>query len=402
MVDEPDGVINELLGWTLIVVGCVSAVIALAAIYTWPRGDRCRCPGPRLPWRKRASVLRWLWRGRCWYNLTGHCGGNHLICPECGSDMACRRLLRDGRRLGLGRLGAILCLVAMAAGSICWVRGGSWTAAVPTLPLVALSNTDLGSHRTSLRGEAAQRLADGRVTGLAARILAQAIIEDLRHDGRRWNAHHAIDFLNTLWPHSQPALEAELGIGDGQSRPVAADILRALSPQPSDALLAATVADLRDDGGEPGWYLRQRNARRAASYLLSWPDHAEPFVREALGSEDPQQRMLAAAVAGFCRHIDSMDQAVPILISHLRDNSVYGDAKIAAPALYRFGRAALPLLVTYADDDDLQAASAVRHIIERIEHPQRSWSECEHRMPRITNRTHDPVGTSLEFMLEYY
>ena len=66
-------------------------------------------------------------------------------------------------------------------------------------------------------------------------------------------------------------------------------------------------------------------------------------------------------------------------------------AKLAAPALYRFGPAAIPLLGRYTSSDDEQLRCSVLHIIERIEYPEKTWDQCTNRMPRVTHVTDDPL-----------
>jgi hypothetical protein len=139
------------------------------------------------------------------------------------------------------------------------------------------------------------------------------------------------------------------------------------------------------------FYISLHNATRSSEYLAYWADIAEPFLIEALTSDDPQQRLLAAAILGYGGRTSAMDHAVPILVSHLRDNDMCADAKVAAPALYRFGPDVLPHLRRYLDEEDEQARAILRSIIERLEHPERSLSRLEHPMPRITRTTHDPL-----------
>jgi hypothetical protein len=64
---------------------------------------------------------------------------------------------------------------------------------------------------------------------------------------------------------------------------------------------------------------------------------------------------------------------------------------LAAPAVFKFGPPAIEALRPYVDDPDRQLRETVRSIIERLEHPDRAWDECENRLPRITDTTHDPL-----------
>ena len=31
-------------------------------------------------------------------------------------------------------------------------------------------------------------------------------------------------------------------------------------------------------------------------------------------------------------------------------------------------------------------------VIERLEHPERTWDQCEHRLPRLSWTSHDPLS----------
>ncbi len=226
---------------------------------------------------------------------------------------------------------------------------------MPTPILVVVERIDAGRGVKDVRHEVDQRVAKGQVTGWSASLLASALAEDLISDEVRWNAERAEDLLQTLWPDSWSALETALHSGNMQARILAARILRKLCPEPSDSLLSACVQDLRDDSSSGvRWYLTRHNAAEASKYLVRWAPWAEPMLADALHSDDRQQRLLAAAVAGYARLTDLMDQAAPILIEHLRDNSIPNDAKVAAPALFHFGPEVLPYLREHVDSDDRQ------------------------------------------------
>lgn len=391
--DSAHGVFEDVLIWAWIATGGLAAAVWLLAALTWPRGRSCRCKGPKPATRWRALLPSWHWirRGRCWYDLSGHAGSN-TRCPECGTPSP--TLLRDGRRLRTGRIAVPMTVLAITALILGPIRMGTWPRAIPTLPLAMLSDTSVGEHGTPLRKEMQQRVEDGEVSGFSARMLAQSIVADLRDDDTRWNARSAAKMLRSLMPHAHPVLERELIIGDQQSWRAAASILRrsGVSP-PSESLINACVAELHDD--------RYNNANSAAAYLAKWSHSAPQHIRQAILSDDPQQRFLASAVAGYSGDAAAMDTAVPILISHLRDNNVSNDGQVAAGAIYRFGPGVLPLLRQYANDEDYQARTAVRHIIERLEHPDRAWFDCVNGMPPITDKTHDPLEQSISRALYY-
>lgn len=385
---------EQITTWTLTVTSLVAMVVLLGAIYTWPRGERRRCPGDRR-WRRLWNPHRWIRRSDCWQDLHGlrSTSENEVRCPECGRSTPIRGLLRDGRRYRLGGVGIVLGVIVMGSHLGVGIYSGRPLRTMPTTALVLLSNTALGEHRTVVRKEIEQRVDDGTVAGFDARRLADVLVRDLRADGRKWNANTAFDHLQRMWPESQAALEHELVAGDRQSRKVAAQILRRNGAPPSPQLLLVSVDDLADDWDVGARSLLPGNNRQAARYLITHYPVASDLVRAALDAEDPQQRWLATVVCGFARDSAVIDQVVPFLAAELRDGP--GNARAAAVTLFRFGPPMIEALRPYADDDDRQCRETVRSIIERLEHPDRTWDQCEHRMPRISWTTHDPL--SLDF-----
>jgi hypothetical protein len=386
-------VIDQILGWACVPLLLIGAVILLAALYTRPHGPHCRCPGPRAGALGLLSIGPYLRRCRCWYNLTGlePDDAGRVRCPECGTITASNRLRADGRRVRLSPFGLLFLLLGSAAFATPWIRSGRWTTAVPTLPLVVVSRMDVADGRNDVTREIDRRVANGAVTGWSASLLARSLADQLRDDEIHWNAERAEDLLISLWPTSRPALESALESDDVQARIFAARVLRRRCIVPSDALLRACVADLGDDSDSADFYIRLGNARSAATYLVQWARRAAPFIGDGMRSDDPQRRLLAAAVAGNAGLIEHAGVAVPILVEHLRDNDSDGDAKVAAPALYRFGPDILPHLRPHADIDDDQARAMIRAIIERLEHPDRPIDQLGNPMPRITQDTHDPL-----------
>ncbi|MDA0296313.1 MAG: hypothetical protein O3A31_10065, partial [Planctomycetota bacterium] len=56
--------------WTMAIASLIATLLLLLAIYTWPRGERRRCPGHR-GWRTLWNPARWIRRSECWQDLTG-------------------------------------------------------------------------------------------------------------------------------------------------------------------------------------------------------------------------------------------------------------------------------------------------------------------------------------------
>jgi len=379
--------------WAMAITTLTATLLLLLAIYTWPRGERRRCPGHR-GWRTLWNPARWVRRSDCWQDLTGVpiTPTDEIRCPECGRSTPIDRVLRDGRRIRLGLIGAVLAMLAIGSQIGVAAHSGRPLRSVPTLALVMLSNTAIGGHRTAVRQEVEQRVDDGTVAGFDARRLADVLVRDLRSDGRKWNANEAADALGRLWPDSKNALDRELVEGDVQSRKIAAVILRSRDQTGSRELFIASVDDLRDDGDASAGWLLQRNARAAGEYLINHYWEAPELIRAVLDSDDAQQCRLAMAICGFSGDTTVVERVVPVLIDSLRDNDIYGDARFAAPAVFKFGPPAIEFLRPFVDDPDRQLRETVRSIIERLEHPDRAWDECENRLPRITSTTHDPLA----------
>lgn len=382
---------EQITTWALAAASLLAVAMLLLAIYTWPRGERRRCPGDRR-WQGLWNPHRWIRRSDCWQDLNGlRCSSDGEVrCPECGRSTSIRWLLRDGRRFRLGLVGVVLGVIATGSHLGVGIHSGRPLRTIPTTALVLLSNTSAGAYRSAIRREVDERLAERTIVGFDARSLSTALVRDLRADGMKWNAHAAIDHLSRMWPDSRVALERELTTGDRQSRKIAASLLRARNPTPSDTLLAISVEDLADDADVGARALLRRNHRDAASYLIDHYWRARDLVLEAIHSDDPQQSLMAMVICGFAGDSSAIELVVPRLVVDLRDGP--GNARLAAATLYRFGPSVIEALRPYVDDDDRQCRESVRSIIERLEHPDRTWDQCENRLPRLSWTSHDPLS----------
>jgi len=389
------------------ILGILSVLLLLGgmacAVVTWrtrPRGERVRCPGPaRWPtWLCWAHPRAWLWRGRCWYQLTGHVsrtsdGGDDAVhCPECGGLIEQHRLRRDGRRFRTGTVATTLLLSAGALWLWPAIAASGLIRPVPTLALVALDRVRISNRASEIVSDEVQRrVRDGAVDHWSASIICDRAAGELCDDEVKWNADRALDTLSALWPDSQPALERILSDGDAQARILAASMLRWKCPEPSQTLLDACIEDLRDDRGEVAFYIGLHNASSASRYLITWAYEAKPQLKRGMQSSDAQQRLLSAAIVGHANMVSLAHEAAPILIEHLRDNKVRGDAKVAAPALYQLGPAVIPWLRDHTESDDEQLRSCALAIIERLERPDEPAWKMTHTLPRITMTVSDPL-----------
>jgi hypothetical protein len=393
-----------LLTWVFVLSSILSLFLIPISIKRWPRGERCRCPGPRKRWRFFLGY-RWLiFRGGCWYNLRAlpEEEGGRVRCPECGTAHRISKLLKDGRRFRLGRFACATLAIAIGCAFSSPLQEGSWAKAIPSYPLVVLSTTSVGEHRTDIRREVSSRVFDGVLTGRSASLLCESLVKEFRDDDVRWNASEAEEMLQKLWPESKEALELETMAGDLQSRIVATRILRRRCRMPSDALLTACVAELQDDSGLVDWYMGMWNAKASTVYLSRWWEYSEQYVLAALDSPDAQQRFFAAIIAGYGGASSHAEEVVEILTPHLMNNRISGDSILSSPALYHLGPSAIPYLREQLLDADSQGRGILLHLIERLEYPERTLAQGLYRMPRVTSTAHDPLKLSIRHAINKY
>ena len=191
------------------------------------------------------------------------------------------------------------------------------------------------------------------------------LVAALAEDRTLWNASRAIDRLRELLPIGTSHLERALDSHDQQQRHFAAYLLRWRTESHSPRLCEVTVEALRRDL-IPGYYrtLLHRPAVDALRWLASDPVPALEPLRRALYSQDSQQQFYTAYLLAICADTKAPSFACRILIDHLGDNDIGGDALMATNALYRMGPRALPeirLARRYADDQ----ASRMLDLIER-------------------------------------
>lgn len=355
--------------WMALVLLLGGLALGFVAWVGRPRGARICCPGPPPGLFGRLHPRRWFLRCGCWYNLTGLPAAptGARRCPECGTVSVPRRWMAEGRRWRPLSFAAVSVAAGVALVAAPWFWTGQWARSAPTIVLAAIERLPRAWQPSAARLELHARVDRGVAIGsVSTALIVDTLIRDLANDGVRWNAARASGMLDSLWPASRGALEAALVRGDRQSRLIAASVLRDRCPDdPPDALLVACIEDLRDDP-TPVDFWTSWNAISGAVYLARFPVRAEPLLRDALRSNDPQQQFLAAVIAGFARRAALMHAAAPILIAHLRDDDIEGNARLAAPALLRFGPAVIPLIQPYAADADGQLRSLAHEIVARL------------------------------------
>lgn len=336
------------------------------------------CPGPRGRSWSRLSPWALFRNSNCGYDLRGLAAApdGSVTCPECGRRVrGTREMARSARRWRRGRIALTAALVIVAASRHPLVREGRWVRYAGTTPLVMIERV-MGVHSPrGVRDEVGGRVARSMLSAEQTRLLLPRLIADLAADDHRWNADRAMRLLRDADPAAVPALEAALESADWQQRQFAAHVLRRVPGyEPSDAMLRVCAEGLRDDAllQGPRTYTWVNNAQEGAVYLQRVGPRAARFVTPGLSSADVQERLLCAAVAGFAGCHDLADRAVPILLDHLRDNTMTGDAQIAAPALFRFGPDIIPWLEPFEHSEDRQQRALVRLILHHLRTPRPS------------------------------
>lgn len=206
----------------------------------------------------------------------------------------------------------------------------------------------------------------------ASRREIEDLVADLAHDDVCYNAMHAYWRLGRIGKPAEPFLEGALRSPDRQQRQLCAMLLYDLVEEPSARLLSVAVEALEHDrlphdpGGEdePSRTTYFNNAHRATRFLVEHPAAARPWLRTKLGSADGQQRFFAACLLGWGKTDEALGLTIDVLVEHLEDNQVSGDAPVAASALASLGEKALPHLRAARAGVDEQARSFLDFLIE--------------------------------------
>lgn len=345
------------IGWLAMAWLALGAVMVLGgAVRRWRArgGARRYCPGPKRRWRATLIDARhWLRRTPCGYDLS-HApaltfGGVH--CPECGTlhGRPQRNLLGSAGRWRLTRLGVLILLTGVPFYRAREPLGRLAISRAPNGVLLGIEAVLGADTPRDVRTAVRRRAERSELTAEEMNRLLPALVRDLRHDDVRGNAKLARELLDRYGVAAFPALREALRSDDHQQRHLALQALWAMDAEPTSQTLCVTVEALRDDL----WMGRYAvdNAGSAVRYLLRNPGTSDEFLRQAMRGDDPQQRLLAAAVAGFTQRLDLSDEAVPILVSHLRENLITGDALYALVALHRFGASIRSLLETALESE---------------------------------------------------
>jgi len=258
--------------------------------------------------------------------------------------------------------------------------------------VAALLEVEAGAQAPDVLRRAAAAVAydDADIAGL---------VEDLRDDGVRWNGTHAMRRLLSLPPGRVPELERALTSADAQQRGYAAAVLRLRhlehGGEPCAELLTMSVAALRRDSVDRNIWGTLGMSPRVASvrFLSGYADRARDELLRAIDSPDEQQRFFAAWLLAQAGIRDRAARCAFVLVEHLRDNDIEGDAMVAANGLFRLGPAALPVMALARRHADEQ----MRRLLDLIELDLRSPpTRDEHFRARqgmhgVTSLYHDPA-----------
>ena len=223
--------------------------------------------------------------------------------------------------------------------------------------------------------------------------LIDRLVLALKDDGERYNGYHAVQHLTELGPLTFNPLFDALESQDRQQRQFASVVLGRIPGAPrTSRLYDIWVEGLADDGN---WSSRTgvRNASAAIRRLMFEARSARPQLIGALRSPDPQQRYLSAYILGASGQSDLAPVVAPVLLPHLRDNDISGDAVGAAVALYRLGGAVEPFLTAALDEADEQQRSAIELILWDLDTPPVTSYDFDQRreLCKLSDRFRDPL-----------
>jgi LysM domain len=217
-------------------------------------------------------------------------------------------------------------------------------------------------------------MLDSNASGVDSSTAAEIrkLVRDLRDDDVPHNALRAYYELMERRCQAASFLEEALYDGDFQCRHAAAQLLRASMDCPnfkvSDRLIEVTFealdqehdqSDLAEciwlgDGyrllQETGVYARVRNR-----------------ILNNLNGTNGRARLYSSLLAAQHGESTYMHQLARILIPHLADNDLHGDAAVSAHALFQLGPAALPYLQSHRNSPDRQQAEMTELICTALE-----------------------------------
>jgi hypothetical protein len=253
----------------------------------------------------------------------------------------------------------------------------------------------LDSDNEQQRCMAASALSATPSLGAEGRYrVADLLIEDLRSDrGSRsaWRARYQLGNLGHPFPpYVIQALGRALDSDDLQQRQLAALTLNNHADDtgatPSSRHCEVLVEGLRDDD-------LVFNAHDSLDFLLRQRNVGTEALEAALGSNDTQQRFLAAYILGATGRGERVGDLAEVLIPNLRSDDVMGNALMACYALCHLGKAVIPHLTPHMEDPEPQLQAGALLVLRDILDPPRTLSDLEERRQyhAITQGNPDPA-----------
>lgn len=256
---------------------------------------------------------------------------------------------------------------------------------------LALLRTDASAPSQPAEEFAADPAAADRPEPTVQQV--EAWVLALCDDGIPRNALAALWELDIAGRAAVAPLQAALGSWDAQQRHLAAVELRRIGAEPTVRLVEVSVEAMRREWNRP-WIgtLLAAPAAGAVRWLAQHPEAAQPALRRAIGSDDPQQRFLAAFLLATGSSGVDQGYVVRELVDHLADNDIEGDAVMACHGLYRLGPPVLPALRAWRPHVDEQARQLLDLVELNLVQPPASEQDFVQRqsMHRATDVYRDP------------
>lgn len=253
------------------------------------------------------------------------------------------------RRTALAVLAIAACASAATLGSRVFAAGD--------VPLAAESEAESQRRAAPEAATASDRASEGAEDPAAefVRVVAEPsagrlsdtaashdLVAALAQDSIRWNACKAVRVLMEDGDDAAPALEQALRSSDQQLRHLAAFVLRHRDETASPDLFATSVEALGQIA-VPGYHetLIHRPAVDAFRWLATRGAEPAAALRRGLESADAQRQFLCAFLLARSGADAPLGILCRVLVEHLNDNRIGGDALLAAHGLYRLGQRAL-------------------------------------------------------------
>jgi len=379
------------LSW--VISGGVGGMALIMFLISWRRRRRSPgrrfCPGPKRHWAIRFQPWRLVFRSVCGYDLSGSPGYREgkPTCSECGRALKSRRqMVRSGHRFVVFRAGVGLLFLSIFVPKLVDVNWAEVVRLVPSPPLVAMETMLLDDTPEVVRVELRGRMSNLELEDAEERKMIALLVRDLRMSMLTNSADPAMMLLATCGEQAIADLERTLDAPDHQQRQLAAHLLRLIPTyRPTQRMLEVTLEGLAKDDipvprrrtKQPYMLLEVCNAKDGTAYLACHASEAIELLTQGMMSSDEQQRMFAATASGLGGASSLIPAAAPILLEHLRDNDITGDAKIAKFALRGFGPDVRPTLELGLIEADVQARKAIEQVLVLIEHDEQVAAQRE-------------------------